>query len=165
MAIKYQITQEQYQELSIARKNNKNKNVEKRLKALLLWGEGEKYSKIAELSGYTTHYIGELVAKYCNGGIDAIIKNHYKANNRNMTHDQEEALLEPFIARANLGQIVEVSEIKKAYEEAIGRTIDSSHGHIYTILKRNGWRKVMPRSKHPNKASEEDIEASKKLKV
>ncbi len=33
------------------------------------------------------------------------------------------------------------------------------------VLKRKGWRKVMPRSKHPKKASPEAIEASKKLKL
>jgi hypothetical protein len=30
-------------------------------------------------------------------------------------------------------------------------------------LKRQGWRSVMPRSRHPKKASEEAIEASKKI--
>ncbi|MDE7249890.1 MAG: winged helix-turn-helix domain-containing protein, partial [Lachnospiraceae bacterium] len=33
---------------------------------------------------------------------------------------------------------------------------------IYCVLKRHGWRKVMPRSRHPKKASEEVIETSKK---
>ena len=39
-----------------------------------------------------------------------------------------------------------------------------SVGHIYAVLHRNGWRKTMPRSRHPKKASDEAIEASKKLK-
>ncbi|MCI8758540.1 MAG: winged helix-turn-helix domain-containing protein [Oscillospiraceae bacterium] len=34
---------------------------------------------------------------------------------------------------------------------------------IYCVLHRHGWRKVMPRSKHPKKASEDEIAASKKL--
>ena len=33
------------------------------------------------------------------------------------------------------------------------------------VLERHGWRKVMPRSKHPQKASDEAIEASKKIKA
>ena len=32
------------------------------------------------------------------------------------------------------------------------------------VLRRLKWRKVMPRSRHPQKASEEEIAASKKLK-
>ena len=47
------------------------------------------------------------------------------------------------------------------YEEKVGHPIGNSQ--IYRVLHRHNWRKVMPRSKHPNKASEEVIEASKKL--
>ena len=56
--------------------------------------------------------------------------------------EEETLLLEPFREKAEKGEIVEVSEIY--------------------ALHRHGWRKVMPRSKHPKKASEEVIAASKK---
>ena len=79
-----------------------------------------------------------------------------------MSAEEEAALLEPFQAEAEKGQIVEVSKIKAQYEEAVGHSIGGSQ--IYYVLERNGWRKVMPRSKHPKKASEEVIAASKKLK-
>ncbi|MBR4040361.1 MAG: winged helix-turn-helix domain-containing protein [Clostridia bacterium] len=39
-----------------------------------------------------------------------------------------------------------------------------SDTQIYYVLHRHGWRKIMPRSRHPKKASEEAIEASKNLK-
>ena len=78
-----------------------------------------------------------------------------------MSYEEETALLEPFRKKAEAGQIVEVSEMNKAYQEAVGHSIGT--GQIYHVLHRHGWRKVMPRSKHPKKASEEDIEASKKL--
>ena len=79
-----------------------------------------------------------------------------------MSVEEEAALLEPFQAEAEKGQIVEVSQIKAKYEEAVGHRIGGSQ--IYYVLARHGWRKVMPRSKHPKKASEEVIETSKKLK-
>ena len=79
-----------------------------------------------------------------------------------MSAEEEAALLEPFQAEAENGQIVEVSKIKAQYEEAVGHSIGGSQ--IYYVLERNGWRKVMPRSKHPKKASEEVIATSKKLK-
>ena len=53
--------------------------------------------------------------------------------------------------------------MKAAYIEKVGHSIGGSQ--IYRMLKRHGWRKVMPRSKHPKKANEEAIEASKKLKL
>ena len=78
-----------------------------------------------------------------------------------MAEEEEAALLEPYREKAEQGQIVEVSEIKASYEQAVGHTIGGSQ--IYYVLHRNGWRKVMPRSKHPKKASEEVIASSKKL--
>jgi len=163
MSKRYHINEEQVKELEKARKENRDKNVEKRLKALVLHAEGKTREKIAEITGFVKSYISELVAKYCNNGITTIIENNYHGNHRNMSLAQEEALLEPFRKAAQAGQIVEVSEIKRAYEEAIGRSLENNRGQIYNVLHRHGWRKVMPRSKHPDKASEEAIEASKKL--
>ena len=79
-----------------------------------------------------------------------------------MSYEEETKLIEPFKERAEKGQLVEVSEIKARYEEAVGHSIGGSQ--IYYVLKRHGWRKVMPRSRHPKKASEEVIATSKKLK-
>ena len=107
-------------------------------------------------------YITQLTAKYRTGGIEAISKNHYGGNRRNMSEEQEASLLEPYREKAEKGQIVEVSEIKTSYEQAVGHRTGGSQ--IYYVLRRHGWRKVMPRSKHPKKASEEVIETSKKLK-
>lgn len=76
--------------------------------------------------------------------------------------EKEAELLEPFRVKAKEGQIVDISEIKASYEEAVGHRIGNAQ--IYRVLARHGWRKVMPRSKHPKKASEEVIETSKKLK-
>lgn len=77
-----------------------------------------------------------------------------------MTCEQEEAVLAPYLEKAEKGEIVSVAEI--AHQTAVGHTISPTH--IYAVLKRHGWRKVMPRSRHPRKASEEAVEASKKLR-
>ena len=105
--------------------------------------------------------ITKLIRTYREGGVSAIVENHYGGNHRNMSYEEETALLEPFRKEAEAGQIVEVSEMEAAYQEAVGHSIGT--GQIYNVLHRHGWRKVMPRSKHPRRASEEDIEASKKL--
>ena len=60
------------------------------------------------------------------------------------------------------GEMVAISEIAKAYQSAVDHPV--SNGQIYFVLRRHKWRKVMPRSRHPQKASEEEIAASKKLK-
>ena len=79
-----------------------------------------------------------------------------------MSFEEEAAILAPFKERAEKGEMVEISEIAKAYQSAVSHPV--SKGQIYCVLHRHGWRKVMPRSRHPKKASEEVIEASKKLK-
>ena len=159
----YRYTEEDRQIIMAARRKNKDKRAEKRLHALELRASGKSAAEAAEAVGFHAAYITQLTAKYRKGGIEAIAGNHYGGNRKNMTRQEESALLEPFRQKAKDGQIVEVSEIKAAYEQAVGHTIGGSQ--IYRVLHRNNWRKVMPRSKHPKKASEEAIEASKKLKV
>ena len=163
MPKRYHITEEQIAELEKARINNKNKNVEKRLKALLLHAEGKSREEVADKTEFAKTYVSELVSRYRDRGIEAIVENKYKGNHRNLSVAEEETLLAPFREAAEAGQIVEISAIKAAYEKATGRSLKNAHGLIYYVLQRHGWRKVMPRSKHPNKASDEVIEASKKL--
>jgi len=79
-----------------------------------------------------------------------------------MSVEEEAAILAPFKERAEKGEMVEISEIEKAYQSVVGHSVGNAQ--IYRVLHRHGWRKVMPRSRHPKRASEEVIEASKKLK-
>ena len=78
-----------------------------------------------------------------------------------MSYEEEAALLKPFEKKAEAGQMVEISEIKAAYQKAVGHSVGTSQ--IYYVLHRHKWRKIMPRSRHPKKASEEVIGTSKKL--
>ena len=77
-----------------------------------------------------------------------------------MSVEKEAEILAPFKERAEKGEIIEVSEIEAAYQSEVDRPIGNSQ--IYFVLRRHGWRKVVPRSKHPKKGSEEVIETSKK---
>ena len=159
----YRYTEEDRAIISAARKANKNKRAEKRLWAMELRASGMSSAEVAKATGFNAAYITQLTRKYREGGIEAISGNHYGGNRKNMTREEEAALLEPFLEKAQKGEIVEVSAIKAAYEEKVGHTIGGSQ--IYRVLHRNNWRKVMPRSKHPKKAGDEAIEASKKLKT
>ena len=76
-----------------------------------------------------------------------------------MSEEEETKILEPFKERGEKGELVDIHEIAQAYQAAVDHPV--SGGQIYCVLKRHGWRKVMPRSRHPKKASEEVIEASK----
>lgn len=162
MPKRYQFTEAEAAEIRAARKNNKDKKVENRLRALEMRAEGRKHREISEATGFHAQYITMLVARYRTDGIEGIAGNHYRGNHRNLSYEEEAKLLEPFRLEAEEGKMVEVSAIEMAYRDSVGHSIGTSQ--IYYVLHRHGWRKVMPRSKHSKKASQEAIEASKKLK-
>ena len=161
MNMKYQITEKQKEEIEQIRKKNKNKQIERRLKVLSLKAEGASYKEIMAATGYSKANVAKIVKLYFEKGLEEIIVSKYGGNHRNLSYEEEEQILQLFIKKAEEGQIVETKEIKEKYEQAVGHSIGS--GHIYYILKRHGWRKIMPRSRHPKKATPEAIEASKKL--
>ena len=163
MAKSYEISQSQLQEIEAARKKNRNKNVERRLYVLVMRAEGKSLEEISEKTGYHISTASKLIARYMRDGISAIAENHYKGNRRNMSFEEEAAILAPFIERAERGEMVDIKEIAAAYQKAVPHKISDTQ--IYYVLHRHGWRKIMPRSRHPKKASEEAIEASKKLKL
>lgn len=162
MASRYKFSEAEIRAIAEARRQNKDKRAEARLKALELRAKGKSSAEVSKETGFHPAYITRLVRKYREGGLEAISGNHYGGNRRNMSIAEEAAILAPFKARAEKGEIIDVSEIRAAYQEKVDHPI--AKGQIYFVLRRHGWRKVMPRSKHPKKASEEVIAASKKLK-
>lgn len=162
MAKSYAISQSQLVEIETARKKNRNKNIERRLYVLVMRAEGKSLEEISEKTGYHISTASKLIARYMRDGISAIAENQYKGNRRNMSFEEEAAILAPYIERAERGEMVDIKEIAAAYQKAVPHKISDTQ--IYYVLHRHGWRKIMPRSRHPKKASEEAIEASKEIK-
>lgn len=69
-------------------------------------------------------------------------------NNAHMSREEEERFLAVFLEKAESGGIVTIREMKEAYEHHIGKQVAEST--IYRLLHRHGWRKISPRTKHPN---------------
>jgi len=69
-----------------------------------------------------------------------------------MSIDQERHFLSRFFDQASHGGVLVVSEIKRAFENLVGRKVAKTT--IYRMLERHGWRKIMPRPKHPKSDSE-----------
>ena len=121
---------------------------------------GKRNKEISEIVGFAPQYITELVSKYINEGMKAILTDKRTGNNRNMSVSEESAFLEQFAELADAGQIITITVIMEKYVEIIGKPCSDTT--IYRLLKRHGWRKITPRPTHPGKASEEEIESSKK---
>jgi transposase len=69
-----------------------------------------------------------------------------------MTIEQERQFLSQFFDLAARGGVLVVSEIKKAYEAEVGHEVAKTT--IYRMLERHGWRKIMPRPRHPKSDTE-----------
>ena len=115
MASRYKFSEEEIKAIERARRDNKDKRAEARLKALELRAKGAKASEVAEATGFHSGSVTRLVAKYRVHGLEAISGNHYGGNHRNMSVEEEAAILAPFKERADKGEMVAISEIAKAY--------------------------------------------------
>ena len=159
--MKYKFNEEEYAEIKAARKANRDKQIDKRLEVLELRCKGVTQKAIAEKTGFHRSHVCNLIKMYFEEGLQAVAEKHYVGNRRNMSFEEEADFLEQFKEKAEQGQMLDTREIKKAYQEKVGHNI--GHSQIYYVLQRHGWRKIIPRSKHPKAASEEAIKASKKL--
>ena len=161
MKMKYVFSEEDKKAIENARRSTRDKQQDKRLEVLELRCKGMTQKEIAEKTGFHRSHVSNLLKKYFEEGITSVAEKHYSGNRRNLSYEEEEAILAPFREKAIKGEMVEISAIETAYRGAVGHSIGGSQ--IYYVLHRHGWRKVMPRSRHPKKASDEVIETSKKL--
>ncbi len=77
---------------------NKDKRIDKWLTILEMSAKrkGIDCADIAHVTGYHIDYIPKLISQYRDGGIEAITGNHYHRNRRNMSVEEESAVLRPF---------------------------------------------------------------------
>jgi transposase len=66
---------------------------------------------------------------------------------QHLSEQQEIELLAPFTAKAQAGGMLHVNEIRQAIEQQVGATVAAST--VYRMLDRHGWRKLVPRPRHP----------------
>ncbi len=155
------ISAEEYEQIVAAEKATQDKRISRKLRVLMLRYEGYDNQSIAERVGISKTRVVHLVGEYFRNGLEEYTRKKFGGNHRNMSVEEEEEILQQFRERAEAGQVVIAQEIKQAFDEKLGR--DTGRGYIYMLLARHNWRKVMPRSRHPKKADDETIEATKKL--
>jgi len=160
---KHKITEQEYNELKELSKRNKNKKTDKRLQVIILRYEGMKLYEIAEKLDYTYSWVRQLCTLFKKQGVSEYARQKYGGNNQAVETAIEEEIINRYRKKAESGQIVTATEIKKAFDEYRGK--DTGRGYIYSVLKRHNWRMVMPRGKHPKGANDEEITASKKLTI
>ena len=153
-------TEKHHEEIVNAYGKSKNVWEQKRLLCIKLKIENNMNSEeIAEIIGYTSASVRRLLLNYYHKGLESILWKKKTGNRRNLALEEEKELIKPFLEFADQGKMLIITDIQKSYEERVGHEVPKST--IYRMLKRQGWRKIMPRSKHP-KSKPEEFDAYKK---
>jgi transposase len=117
---------------------------------VLLRESGMTQPAIAEAMGVSLSTVNRAHMAFDHGGIKALKPKPIGGRQReNMTLAQEKALLARFAKAAGTGEMLNIHDLKAAYEKAIGH--ETSNSTIYNLLARHGWRKLMPRPYHPQR--------------
>lgn len=156
---RFQITEAEYEAIKAKEAGTKEKNISRRLRALMLWHEGKSLKEIGEILNVHPMSVNQMCRRYREQGLEEYARNKYESHYRLLSKEQEAAVLEQF--KGQEGKQITAKEIKAALDEAYGK--ETGHMYVYNVLKRHGWKKKMPRSRHPKAADEEACEASKKL--
>jgi transposase len=116
--------------------------------------------QIATALGWQVGSVRQVHSDYLRQGETALWSKAVGGRHRqNLTPEQEQELLLPFLEQAAAGGVLVVAPVQAAYEAVVGRSVH--HSVVYRALHRRGWRKLAPRPKHPQ-ANEEVREAFKK---
>lgn len=118
-----------------------------------------KAEEIAKCVGVSKSHVHKVIARYNREGIQSIeIKSGGGRYYEYLTKEEEKQFLDPFFQQADKGEITTTREIHLAYEKRVGHQAHKTT--IYRLLERHGWRKLLPRSRHPKA----DIQAQETFK-
>lgn len=120
--------------------------------------------EIANHLSVSESLVHKTIFEYNKYGAASIEKKKGKGGRRNsyMSEEEEEIFMKGYIEKARQGQIITAMEIKEDFEKKIGKKVNKTT--IYRMLKRHGWRKIIPLPVHP-KQNKEEREGFKKTLV
>ena len=122
-----------------------------------------KAEEIALHTGVSATTVHRVISTYNRLGPTAL-ETPGKGGRRHeyLSVQEEKEFLAPFFAQAESGEIATVAQIQHAFEARVGHEVDEST--IYRLLARHGWRKLMPRPRHPQADLQAQAQFKKNLK-
>lgn len=128
--------------------------------ALVEPGKAEEIARHCGVSKATVHAV---ISSYNRLGV-AAVETAGKGGRRSgyLSLEEERAFLTPFFGRAERGELATTEEIWHAFEARVGHEVDDST--IYRLLARHGWRKLMPRPRHPQADAQAQEQFKKTLR-
>lgn len=110
---------------------------------------GMTIKQTAQAIGVSTGWASQLRNRFIReGGVQGEDKSSRGGRRReNMSIEEEQEFLVPFLDKAKTGGILVVGEIKQAMDKRLHRNVPLSSA--YNLLHRHGWRKLAPDKRHP----------------
>ena len=153
-------TEAQINEVSTALSKESDIALHKRFQILLLRMRGTPVYEITAVTGASQPTIWRICSQYQKHGLSGMRPVH-RGGNRKLTQDAEATILQCLEAKATSGQYSRVAELQADFE---AQSCVSYHPYaFYRLLRRHGWRKVVPRSQHPKVSDAASCEDVKKL--
>ncbi|NTW07681.1 MAG: hypothetical protein HGA29_07540 [Syntrophaceae bacterium] len=141
-------------------KASTNREQFQRWQVIFLTSKGLTSEVVADYVGTTKGTVHQWVFQYNHHGPDGVLLQGRGGRRFGLlTLDEERNLLEQIRSKAEQGSIITASAVKVRIEEKTGKAV--SEDYIYDVLHRHGWRKVMPRPRHPNADNEKQEEFKK----
>jgi len=122
--------------------------------------QGLSTKEIARVLGWNINTVRITQRDFVARGSNALVEQQRGGRRRQlMTIEEEKQFLTAFEDLAGSASMLVANEIHAALEKRLGHKVHKTT--VYRLLRRHGWRKVAPRSKHP-KQNEEAADAFKK---
>lgn len=100
--------------------------------------------QIGQAIGWTASSVRHVQSRFAIEGVQCLWGKPRGGRRReNISVDRETHILNKFKRQAQRGGILDIGEIKKAYELSVGREVSPST--IYRLISRHGLRKFLPR--------------------
>jgi transposase len=132
---------DQVERLKRALQREKDPVVRQRIQMVLLREDGMTQPKIGELTGVSLSTVNRAHMAYDNGGVNALRPRPTGGRRReNMILEEEKAFIARFAQAAGAGELLNICELKAAYEKEIGRP--TSNSTIYNLLDRHRCAQV-----------------------
>ena len=115
---------------------------------------------ISPLVNLSKSSIYKIVEQYNKDGIEGIKYTLRGGRRRSLLSLTDEIdLLNAIEQKAGKGLIKTANDIRTIVEDKVGRTV--SDDYLWDLLKRNGWKKKMPRPHHPKKNTRDQVSFKK----
>lgn len=121
----------------------------RRLQCVSLRRIGLSAGDVAKIVGLHQSSVLRIWSQFRHGGIESLLteKRGRARGAARWTREEERAFLRPFLDAADRGTLTTVREVYLAQCKRVGKKIDPTV--TYRLLERHGWRKVVPRQRHP----------------